>query len=75
MNEKIKTALSQIEQKNDVKVLLAVESGSRAWGFPSRDSDYDVRFIYLHKPTWYMSVVPGRDVIEVMQDEILDLSG
>jgi uncharacterized protein len=75
MKKKIQKFLSEIEKELDVKILLAVESGSRAWGFPSKDSDYDVRFIYLHKPEWYLSVLPERDVIEIKQDKILDLSG
>lgn len=48
MREKIRLELARIEQENDVKILFAVESGSRAWGFPSKDSDYDVRFVYMH---------------------------
>ena len=44
--------LSNIELKYDVKILLAVESGSRAWGFASKDSDYDVRFVYVHRKEW-----------------------
>jgi uncharacterized protein len=75
MQQEIKVILSEIEKTNDVKILLAVESGSRAWGFASRDSDYDVRFIYLHKPEWYLTILPGRDVIEMKQDELLDFSG
>ena len=49
MREKIKLELERIEKENDVKILFAVESGSRAWGFPSKDSDYDVRFVYMHR--------------------------
>ena len=55
--------------------MLAIESGSRAWGFPSEDSDYDVRFIYVHKPQWYMSVFKKRDVIEIPVDPVLDING
>ncbi len=43
--EKIDAELSSIEAKENVKILYAVESGSRAWGVESPDSDYDVRFI------------------------------
>ena len=51
----ILTRLDSIERGHHVRVLLAVESGSRAWGFASPDSDYDVRFIYVHRPEWYLS--------------------
>lgn len=76
MKEKILERLHEIEKKYDVKVLLAVESGSRAWGFASKDSDYDVRFVYIHRKSWYLSLVEGRDVIEEMDpDGILDFAG
>ena len=48
MKDTIQKELAQIEQTQNVRILLAVESGSRAWGFASPDSDYDVRFIYVH---------------------------
>lgn len=67
--------LSEIGRKYDVKVLLAVESGSRAWGFASKDSDWDVRFIYVHKPEWYFSVDEQRDVIEEMYEDDIDAVG
>ena len=74
---KIAASLAAIERDEDVVVLLAVESGSRAWGFPSADSDYDVRFVFVHRPTWYLSidVEHHRDVIERPIDEALDVSG
>lgn len=68
-------ALAQIEREHDVRVLLAVESGSRAWGFASPDSDYDVRFVYAHREDWYLSVFEQRDVIERMLPGDLDVSG
>ncbi len=47
--ENILSILKQIESKYKVKILYACETGSRAWGFPSPDSDYDIRFIYVHE--------------------------
>ena len=67
--------LKSIEQEYGVKILLAVESGSRAWGFESANSDWDVRFIYVHKPEWYFRVDEHRDVIEVIYDDDVDLAG
>lgn len=49
MEELIKSKLKEIEEKENIKILHCVESGSRAWGFASPDSDYDVRFIYVMK--------------------------
>ena len=68
--------LKEIESRYDVKILLAVESGSRAWGFASKDSDYDVRFVYVHKKEWYLTLVEGRDVIEELDpDGVMDFAG
>lgn len=64
-----------IEHDHEVKILLAVESGSRAWGFESANSDWDVRFIYVHKPEWYFKIEEQRDVIEHMYDDDVDLVG
>ena len=71
----ISEQLSNIETVQDVRILYAVESGSRAWGFASRNSDYDVRFIYIHKPDWYLSIRDRRDVIECPISKDLDISG
>jgi len=71
----ILSELSQIEADHEVRLLFAVESGSRAWGFPSPDSDYDVRFVYAHRRDWYLSLTPGRDVIELPISGDLDING
>ncbi len=71
----IPTHLREVEEEFGVKILLAVESGSRAWGFESKNSDWDVRFIYVHKPEWYFMIREQRDVIERMYDDDVDLAG
>jgi hypothetical protein len=75
MKERMSEALLRIESEYNVKVIYACESGSRAWGFASQDSDFDVRFIYVHPVDWYLSVSERRDVIEVPADELLDING
>ena len=83
MKEHIIDVIKQIEIDYEVKVLFACESGSRAWGFPSKDSDYDVRFLYIHKPDWYLSIdqkrdvieIPARDSVSIPIDPLLDMSG
>lgn len=69
--------LFEIEQVHDVKVFFACESGSRAWGFASTDSDYDVRFLYVHNRDWYLSVdlEEKRDVIETPIEGMWDVNG
>jgi len=71
----IKEKLPEIEKEHDVTILYAVESGSRAWGFESLDSDYDVRFIYAHKKNWYLNILPKKDVIEYPITDEFDYSG
>ena len=61
----ILSELRGIETREEVRILFAIESGSRAWGFASPDSDFDVRFVYARKQDWYLSLKPGRDVIEL----------
>lgn len=75
MKEIILDKLEEIEKEFDVKILYACESGSRAWGFASPDSDYDVRFIYVHKRDHYLSIVDHRDVIDLPVNELLDING
>ena len=71
----IRNKLSEIEHTENVRVIMAVESGSRAWGFASPDSDYDVRFIYVRRPEDYIRLHPLRDVIEWQLDDVYDISG
>jgi len=75
MRKRIVRQLENIESDKDVQILYACESGSRAWGFASKDSDFDVRFIYLHPINWYLSISDKRDVIERNIDDCLDISG
>ncbi len=75
MMDEIRLALDAIETEHEVRVLYAAESGSRAWGFASPDSDFDVRFIYVHQRDWYLRIDEPRDVIEAMLPGDLDLSG
>ena len=77
MRQIILRELANLEKEHQVKILFACESGSRAWGFPSQDSDYDVRFIYLHPQDWYLSieVERKRDVIELPISDDLDITG
>ena len=60
----IQKKLLEIEREHNVKILLAIESGSRAWGFPSKNSDFDVRFVYARRRNDYLSTKDYRDVIE-----------
>ncbi|MGJ7902154.1 nucleotidyltransferase domain-containing protein [Lysobacter sp. 1R34A] len=75
-------ALEAVEREHDVRIVYACESGSRGWGFSSPDSDYDARFVYVHRRPWYLTVnertgpgEPQRDVIELPIDDELDISG
>ena len=75
MKCEIVAQIRRIESTHDVTVLYACESGSRGWGFASPDSDYDVRFIYVHRLPWYLKVSRARDVIEVPISGDLDING
>lgn len=75
MKEIIDCKLREIEEKENVRILFAAESGSRAWGFASADSDYDVRFIYIRPRDWYLGLENRRDVIELPISEELDING
>lgn len=73
--KEIRQKISEIEAKEQVTILHAVESGSRAWGFASPDSDYDVRFIYVRSREDYLKLNEPRDVIEWQLDDVLDING
>ena len=75
METQIKEEQKKIEELEDVKIIMAIESGSRAWGFASPDSDYDVRFIYVRNKVDYLRLDKVRDVIEWRLDDVLDISG
>lgn len=75
IKQEIELRLRQVEQEEKVCIFYACESGSRAWGFPSADSDYDVRFLYIHPPKWYLSIDDKRDVIECKISDLIDISG
>lgn len=71
----IQQKLKEIEEKESVKIIMAVESGSRAWGFASPDSDYDVRFVYIRTLQDYLRLEKTKDVIEWQLDDVLDING
>lgn len=76
MQAKIKHYLSELEKDKNITILLACETGSRAWGFPSPDSDYDVRIIYKHHKNWYLNLLEQKDSIELFfDDNEIDISG
>lgn len=75
MRNMIIERLKEIEQRENIRILHAVESGSRAWGFASPDSDYDVRFIYVRPRDFYLKLEKTRDVLEFPIDDLLDING
>lgn len=75
MNILVPKKLQEIEKEYNVTILLAVESGSRAWGFASPDSDFDVRFIYKRPKNEYLKLNTNRDVIELPVDDTWDVNG
>ena len=75
MEKAIREKLCEIEREQNVRILYAAESGSRAWGFASPDSDYDVRFIYVRPMDAYLRLNPYRDVIEWQMDAVFDMNG
>ena len=64
IEELVQMKLKEIEEKENVRILHAIESGSRAWGFASPDSDYDVRFIYMRPMNYYLGLQAKMDYID-----------
>lgn len=76
MEARINEQLKAIADDRNLRILLACETGSRAWGFPSLDSDYDVRIVYVHERDWYISLNERKDSLELMLDDgELDITG
>ena len=75
VEELVLMKIREIEEKENVKVLHVVESGSRAWGFASPDSDYDVRFIYVRDKNFYLSLRDQKDFIDWELNDVLDING
>lgn len=75
MREQILEKLNAVEKEQRVRILYACESGSRAWGFASPDSDYDVRFVYVHERDWYLGIEDRKDFIELPLNEVFDVVG
>jgi predicted nucleotidyltransferase len=76
MEDKIKKYLTDLEKEKGIEILLACETGSRAWGFPSPDSDFDVRIIYKHHKNWYLSLTEEKDTVECFyENNDIDISG
>lgn len=77
MREEILENIESLEKEENIKILYACESGSRAWGFPSADSDFDVRFVYVRDKDWYLQVDHEycRDVVEQPINDLLDING
>ena len=75
IKEMIMQKLMETEIRYNVKIPFAIESGSRGWGFASPDSDYDCRFIYVHRKDWYLSVLKKKDIIEYAAGPVFDVNG
>lgn len=76
MKERILTLLHDLERKHGIRILMAVSYGSRSFGYASAESDWDVRFIYIHQPEWYFSIAKTDDSVKLMlDDEDIDMEG
>ena len=75
VEELVLTKIREIEEKEQIRILHVIESGSRAWGFASPDSDYDVRFIYVRDQNFYLALQDQRDTIDWELNDVLDING
>ena len=75
IEQQIQSKLDDLQQQKGCRLLLAVESGSRAWGYASTTSDYDVRCIYYYPQERYLSIRPPRDTVEWELNEVFDITG
>jgi uncharacterized protein len=75
MRDELQQKLCEIEKDHDIRIVWAVESGSRLWGLASSESDYDVKCVYVHRPEWYLSINEGADAIDLPIHNRLDVSG
>jgi len=75
MKEEIIKHLKELEKKENIKILMAVESGSRAWGCPSPDSDYDVRIVFIRPQQDYLGIFEKTDSLDYFHGELLDING
>lgn len=75
MKSTIENKLQLLEKEYGIKILYACESGSRAWGFPSPDSDYDVRFIYCRSLDKYLSISEHSEHLSFPISDELDIYG
>lgn len=75
VEELVLIKIREIEEKEQIRILHVIESGSRAWGFASPDSDYDVRFIYVRDQNFYLALQDQRDTIDWELNDVLDING
>jgi len=75
IRDTIMQKLNEAEEKHQIKIPLAVESGSRGWGLAAHDADYDCRFVYVHTKDWYLSVLEKKDYLDIASDAVFDING
>lgn len=75
MKKVIQNTLQEIEKQKGIKILFGVESGSRGWGFSSKDSDYDVRFVYVRSKNEYLEINERADFLDFPINDELDING